>query len=113
MQSSSLNSLLRKTLGLVASRELTVGRLELIVVLEPRNCEGICTPETDEEYFSEDHAPFSWDYIVRGFCGPKVIGFGEVAVRQTKMRGVDIPIDRICCLDCAVQSGVFNMRKKH
>ena len=99
-------------LQLKSRREMLIGRIEFVVVRESRNCEGICTPEADEEYMVEDHPPVSWDYLVRGFCGPRVIRFGEVAVHQTKTRGVEYPIDRVCCLDCAMQAGVLVKRSK-
>lgn len=112
MGSSDLSSILRNTIQLTSCRELTIGRLEYVVVTEPRSCEGICTPETDEEYMAEGHPPMSWDCVVRGFCGPRTIRFGEVAVRQTKTRGVEYPIDRVCCLECAIQAGVLVRRSR-
>ena len=112
MEPKRLSSLLGEILRLTSRRELTIGRLEFVVVNEARNCEGICTPETDEEYMAAGHPPVSWDYVVRGFCGPRTIRFGEVAVHQTKSRGVEYPIDRVCCLDCAIQAGVLVRRSR-
>jgi hypothetical protein len=102
MDSTQVSSLLQRMLQLTSRRELTIGRLKLVVANEARSCEGICTPETDEECLAEDHPPVSWDYVVRGFCGPRMIRFGEIAVHQTKVRGVEYPIDRVCCLECAI-----------
>ena len=109
MGSTPLSSLLKNELQIRYNRELQIGNLTLVVIAEPRKCEGICSEESYEEYMSDDHPPMSPDYVVRRFCRPKTLQFGEIALRQTKKSGVDFPIDQICCLDCALQSGVIRV----
>jgi hypothetical protein len=108
-ESRSLHSMLKDELGITFDRDLQIGRLRLVVVSSPRNCEGIATPETDEDY-ANLQMPMSPDYYVRGFCGPRILLFGEIAIHQTKKAGFDFPLDRICCLHCARQSGVLRIR---
>lgn len=107
----ALHDLLKRELKLKFNREIQVGQLRLTVLTEPRRCEGICTPETEEEYQASPGPP-SPDYVVRGFCGPRTIGVGETVVRQTKLRGLEFPIDQTCCLSCAITADVLRIGRK-
>lgn len=102
----SLHALLKSELEVHFNRDLQIGRLQLVVVHSPRNCEGIATPETDEDYRNNEYL-FSPDFYIRGFCGPRIIMFGEIAIRQTKKSGLEYPLDRTCCLRCAREAGVL------
>lgn len=108
---TSLHALLKSELDVRFNRDLQIGRLQFVVVRQPQNCEGIATPETDEDYRNNEY-PFSPDFYVRGFCGPRILMFGEVAIRQTKKYGFEYPLDRTCCLRCARDAGVLLLRSK-
>lgn len=108
---TSLHALLKSQLEVRFNRDLQIGRLQFVVVRQPQNCEGIATPETDEDYRNNEY-PFSPDFYVRGFCGPRILMFGEVAIRQTKKYGFEYPLDRTCCLRCAHEAGVLLLNTK-
>lgn len=105
---TSLHGLLKQELKIRFNRELQIGRLRLTVITEPTKCEGICTPETEDQYQARLGPP-SPDFVVRGYCGPKVIGVGETVVKQTKLSGFDFPIDQTCCLSCALTADVLRI----
>lgn len=105
---ASLHDLLKRELKLKFNKELQLGRLRLVVVSEPIRCEGICTPETEEEYQARPGPP-SPDFVVRGFCGPKTIEIGETAVQQTLKGHFEYPIDQLCCLACAISADVLRI----
>jgi len=106
-----LHDLLKRELKVRFNREIQIGRLRLTILTEPTMCEGICTPETDEEYQARPGPP-SPDYVVRGFCGPRVIGVGETVVKQTKSQGFEYPIDQTCCLSCAITADVVRIAQR-
>lgn len=102
--SPSLHSVLKKELSLRFDRTLTVGKLRLVIMREALQCEGICTPQTDEDYRRSD-APMTSDFYVRGFCGPSIIGENSIAISQTYRDDDGMLVERVCCLDCALKSG--------
>ena len=101
----SLHSVLKRELKLRFNEELRIGQLRLFLLSEPYSCEGIATPECEEEYLQASGPP-SPDFIVRGSCGGQEMPIGTVMIRQTLARGFDFPLDRVCCLSCALQAGV-------
>ncbi len=95
----SLNSQLKKKLGIRIRSSTKAGRLELDVLDEDRTCEGICTPLTDEDDRNAPGPPSS-DYRVRGYCGLSLLARGSVVVKQT-LRTDDGTVSRFCCLTCS------------
>ena len=101
----SLNSHLKRKLGLRFSSSYKAGRLELDVLDEDRMCEGISTPVTDEDERNASGPPSS-DYRVRGYCGPSLLTRGSVVVKQT-LRTDDGTVSRLCCLSCSSTARVI------
>jgi hypothetical protein len=109
----SLHLVLRRELKLRFNPDLQIGQLRLFLLSEPYRCEGIATPGSEEEYLQAPGPP-SPDFIVRGSCGGLEMPIGTVMIRQSLVRGFDFPLDRVCCLDCAIQFGVvIRTSKKH
>jgi hypothetical protein len=102
----TLNSQLKQRLGVRFNSSIKAGRLELDVLIEDQHCEGICTPETDDDYKALT-SPMSSDFFVRGFCGPTQLTRGSVVVRQSLRNDDGAMAERICCLGCAELSGVL------
>lgn len=103
----SLHDLLKRELGVKFNRETQLGRLRLTVALEPTRCEGICTPETEDEYQARPGPP-SPDFVVRRYCGPRTIAVGETVVKQSLLKRFEYPIDQTCCLACAISANVLH-----
>jgi hypothetical protein len=101
----SLHSVLKRELKLRFNEELRIGQLRLFLLSEPYSCEGIATPESEEEYL-QALGPPSPDFIVRGSCGGQEMPIGTVMIRQTLVRGFDFPLNRVSCLTCALRAGV-------
>jgi len=103
----SLHSLLRKELKIRFNKEIQIGRISLIVVTEPRECEGVCTPETEEEYQAAAGPP-SPDWFNRLYCNRRIMPRGTIAIHQTlsENSGFEVGIDQTCCLECAAKAGV-------
>jgi len=103
----SLHTLLKKELKIRFNKEIQIGRIRLIVITEPIECQGVCTPETEEEYQAAAGPP-SPDWFNRLYCNRKVISHGSIAIHQTlsESAGYEMSIDQICCLGCATDAGV-------
>ena len=104
----TLNSQLKQRLGVRFNSSIKAGRLELDVLIEDQHCEGICTPETDDDYKALT-SPMSSDFFVRGFCGPSQLPRGSVVVKQT-LRTEDGKVQHLCCLTCAERVGIAIMQ---
>ena len=103
----SLHSLLKKELKIRFNKEIQIGRIRLIVITDPIECQGVCTPETEEEYQTAAGPP-SPDWFNRLYCNRKTIPRGSIAIHQTlsESAGYEMSIDQICCLGCAAEAGV-------
>jgi len=103
----SLHSQLKKELKIRFNKEIQIGRIRLVVITEPIECQGVCTPETEDEYQAAAGPP-SPDWFNRSYCNRKVIPRGSLAIHQTlsESAGYEMSIDQTCCLNCAAQAGV-------
>lgn len=102
--------MLKKELGLRFVRTLNVGKLRLVIIREALQCEGICTPQNDEDY-RVSKAPMTSDFYVRGFCGPSIIKEYSIAVSQSYRDDDGQFIERVSCLSCAIKSGAVQETK--
>jgi len=102
---AELERLLKRELRVQIATNACVGQISFVLVKQARHCEGILTPSTESDW-QGSASPMIADYYVRGYCGPSTLSMGSIAIEQEFTIEGSEAESRICCLDCAIQSGV-------